>query len=74
MSQRLPSLPSNRAFVVQFRRLSEDSLMRWEGRVEHVISGQVQRFESQEQLWAFITHVLTALPSRCPPSAAQDME
>ena len=74
MSQRLPSLPSNRAFVVQFRRLSEDSPMRWEGRVEHVISGQVQRFESQEQLWAFITHVLTALPSRCPPSAAQDME
>jgi hypothetical protein len=46
----------------------------WEGRVEHVTSGQAQRFQSQEQLWAFITHVLTALPNRCPPSAAQDME
>ena len=74
MAQRLPSLPSNRAFVVQFRLPSADRPMVWEGRVEHVISGQVQRFESQEQLWAFITHVLTALPSRCPPSAAQDLE
>ena len=74
MSQRLPSLPSNRAFVVQFRLPFADGPMVWKGRVEHVISGQVQRFESQEQLWAFITHVLTALPSRCPPSAAQDLE
>jgi hypothetical protein len=69
MSQCLPSLPSNRAFVVQFRLLSEDSPMMWEGRAEHVTSGQAQRFQSQEQLWAFITRVLTALPSRYPPSA-----
>jgi hypothetical protein len=45
-----------------------------EGRVEHVVSGQAQRFQSQKQLWTFITHVLTALQSRCPPGAAQDME
>ena len=74
MAQCLPSLPSNRAFVVQFRLPSADRPMVWEGRVEHVISGQAQRFESQEQFWAFITHVLTALSSRCPPSAAQDLE
>jgi hypothetical protein len=75
MSQRLPSLPSNRAFVVQFRLPSEDeAMMCEEGRVEHVVSGQAQRFESQEQLWAFITHVLTVLQSRYLPSAAQDME
>jgi hypothetical protein len=48
--------------------------MLWEGRVEHVASGQAQRFQSQEQLWAFITHVLTVLQSRYLPSAAQDME
>ena len=48
--------------------------MTWEGRVEHVASGQAQRYQSQEELWAFITHVLTALPSRCPTSAVQDME
>jgi hypothetical protein len=73
MAQRLPSLPSNRAFVVQFRLPSEANLMVWEGRVEHVLSGQAQRFESQEQLWAFITRVLTALQSRPLPGTAQDM-
>jgi hypothetical protein len=45
-----------------------------EGRVEHVVSGQTQRFQSQQQLWTFITHVLTALPRRCLPNATQDME
>jgi hypothetical protein len=74
MAQRLPSLPSNRAFVVQFRLPSAGRPMMWEGRVEHVVSGQAQRFESHEQLWAFITRVLTALPSHSRPDAAQDME
>jgi len=74
MSQRLPSLPSNWAFVVQFRLPSEGKPMGWEGRVEHVASGQAQRFESQEQLWAFITRVLTALQSGPFPGTAQDME
>ena len=74
MAQCPSSLPSNRAFVVQFRLPSTDRPILWEGRVEHVASGQAQRFQSQEQLWAFITHVLTALPSRYPPSAAQDIE
>jgi hypothetical protein len=74
MSQCLPSLPSNRAFVVQFRPPSAGTSMMWEGRVEHVVSGQAQRFQSPEQLWTFITHVLTALQSRCLPSAAQDMK
>jgi hypothetical protein len=74
MPQRLPSLPSNRAFVVQFRLPSEGKPMVWEGRVEHVLSGQAQRFESQEQLWVFITRVLTALQSRPHPGTAQDME
>jgi hypothetical protein len=74
MPRRLPSLPSNRAFVVQFRLPAQSDAMVWEGRVEHMGSGQVQRFESQEQLWAFITRVLTTRPSRCLPSAPQDTE
>ena len=74
MTQRLPSLPSNRAFIVQFRLPSESKPMTWEGRVEHVISGQAQRFQSQEQLWAFITRVLTALQNGPRPGTAQDME
>ena len=76
MSQRpRPSIPGNRTFfVVQFRLPSEGKPMVLEGLVEHLVSGQAQRFESQEQLWAFITRVLTALQSRSLPSAAQDME
>ena len=73
MPQRLLSLPSNRAFVVQFRLPAEGRPMTWEGRVEHVVSGQAQRFESQEQLWAFITQVLTELQRRFLSTAAEDM-
>ena len=40
MTQCLLSLPSNRAFVVQFRLPSADRPMMWEGRVEHVVSRQ----------------------------------
>jgi hypothetical protein len=48
--------------------------MVWEGRVEHMLSGQSQRFESQEQLWAFITRVLTVLQSHPLPGTTQDLE
>jgi hypothetical protein len=74
MPQCLPSLPSNQAFVVQFRLPSDGQPMVWKGRVEHMVSGQAQRFESQEQLWAFITRVLTALQSHPLPSTTQDLE
>jgi hypothetical protein len=74
MAQRLPSLPSNRAFVVQFRLPSAGNPVVWAGRVEHMVSGQAQRFASQEQLWTFITHVLTTLPSRPSPDTTQDVE
>jgi hypothetical protein len=67
VSQRLPSLSSHQAFEVRFRLPSEDSPMMWKRRVKHVVSGQAQRFESQEQLWTCITRVLTALQNRCSP-------
>jgi hypothetical protein len=59
MSQSPPSLPTNRAFVVQFRAQPADLALSWEGRVEHVNSGQVQRFHSPEELLAFLARVLT---------------
>jgi hypothetical protein len=52
------SLPTNRAFVVQFRVLPMDASSPYEGRVEHLVSGQVARFHSLEELLAFITRVL----------------
>jgi len=57
MSQ--PSLPTDRAFVVQFRAKSTDGPLSWEGRVEHLVSGQVARFSSPEELLAFLSNVLS---------------
>ena len=51
-----PSLPANRAFVVQFRSESEAGQL--SGRVEHIESGQSARFTSEEELAAFYRHVL----------------
>lgn len=59
MSQRYPSLPTNQAFVVQFRAQPATSALSWEGRVEHLSSGQVLRFHSPEELLAFLARVLT---------------
>jgi hypothetical protein len=57
-----PALPSNRAFVVQFRAPSIDGSVTYDGRVEHLVSGQVARFHSLEELMVFMTRVLTDIP------------
>ena len=62
-----PSLPTNRAFVVQFRATPTDAALSWEGRVEHLNSGQVMRFHSSEELLAFLARVLTEMQE--PPCA-----
>ena len=59
MLQPPPSLPTNRAFVVQFRAQPADVSLSWEGRVEHLTSGQVLRFHAPEELLAFLARVLT---------------
>jgi len=58
MAQSPPSLPSNRVFVVQFRVQPPGAAAGYDGRVEHLISGQVVRFHSLEELLAFMTRVL----------------
>jgi hypothetical protein len=67
MPQSQPSLPTNRAFVVQFRTPSTGASP-YTGRVEHVVSGQVARFQSLEELLTFMIHVLTDVqdPSDSP--------
>jgi hypothetical protein len=62
--QSQPSLPTNRAFVVQFRAPPTDGSPRYEGRVEHLVSGQVARFHSFEELLAFMIRVLTDAQER----------
>jgi len=59
MFQPHPPLPSNRAFVVQFRAQPADAPLSWAGRVEHLTSGRVLRFHTLEELLAFLTCVLT---------------
>jgi hypothetical protein len=56
-----PSLPSDRVFVVQFRAQPTGAASAYDGRVEHLVSGQVVRFHSLEELLAFMIRVLTDL-------------
>ncbi len=61
-----PALPTNRAFVVQFRSSSEDAHPQWAGRVEHVTSGHATHFSSWEQLQQFLAQTLTTEAERPP--------
>jgi hypothetical protein len=63
VSQLQPTLPTNRAFVVQLRAQPPGAPLAWDGRVEHVVSGQVTHFHSLEDLAAFIRRVLTDVPT-----------
>jgi hypothetical protein len=53
-----PSLPSDRVFVVQFRAQPSGASSSYDGRVEHLVSGQVARFHSLEELLGFMVGVL----------------
>jgi hypothetical protein len=64
VSQSQPSLPTNRAFVVQFRAQPTDAAPAYTGRVEHLESGQVARFQSTEELLAFMIRVLTDVQAK----------
>ena len=50
LSTSQPTLPSNRAFVVQFR-VRPSASPSWAGRVEHLVSHQVARFQSLDEFW-----------------------
>jgi hypothetical protein len=67
MSYSQPSLPANRAFVVQFRAQPTDASSTHEGRVEHLLSGQVARFHSLEELLAFMVRLLTDVEEQADP-------
>ena len=62
-----PSLPSNRVFVVQFRAQPTGAPRSYDGRVEHLVSGQVARFHSLEELLAFMIRMLTDVEEQADP-------
>lgn len=63
MPQSPPNLPSNRAFVVQFRSQPAGHPA---GRVEHVVSGQATHFDSWERLLGFIEQTLAGVKEKPP--------
>jgi hypothetical protein len=54
--------------VVQFRAQYTGALATYDGRVEHLVSGQVARFHSLEELLGFMTRVLTEVQAQSGPS------
>jgi hypothetical protein len=53
------SLPAKRAFVVQVRADAKVEQGEWQGRVEHLVSFQSTRFQSLEELLAFMVKILS---------------
>ena len=64
MDKKLPSLPTNRAFVVQIYRDARVKNGEFKGRVEHIVSYRATHFESPEELVAFIVRVVAAQQKR----------
>ena len=64
LSRSQPTLPSNRAFVVQFRAQPSGAPPSRTGRVEHLVSHQMTRFQSLDELLAFMTRVLTEVEAQ----------
>ena len=56
-----PSLPTNRAFVVQLHAEAQVEKGECKGRVEHIVSMRATHFDSLEELTAFIVQVVTTL-------------
>jgi hypothetical protein len=55
-----PTLPVNRAFVVQFRRTTSCDEAVDVGRVEHLTSGTATHFDTWPELHRFVEEVLDA--------------
>jgi hypothetical protein len=68
MDKHQPSLPSQRAFVVQLHAEARPDHGQWDGRVEHIDSYQAVRFQSLEELVAFMVRCINATPE--PEEAA----
>ena len=66
MVTKVSSLPTNRAFVLQFRSQEEVTPLRCEGRVEHVVSGHATHFQSWEELQKFVERILTSVAEKPP--------
>ena len=55
------SFPIRHAFVVQFASDTTLDAESMTGRIEHIVSGKVTRFESVDTMLAFVTQFLQAV-------------
>jgi hypothetical protein len=62
MTTHQPSLPARWAFVVQLHVEAQVEQGYFKGRVEHLVSHQAARFESLEELLAFIVRTVVKQP------------
>ena len=60
-SAALPSLPTNRAFVVQLYADSQVEQGECRGRVEHIVSMRAAHFYSREELITFLIQTVLSL-------------
>ena len=67
MTETRNTLPANRAFVIQFRPADEAGKLCFEGRIEHLTSGNAEFFTSMDELWAIIDHLLPDKQSNHTP-------
>jgi hypothetical protein len=66
MTDNEPTLPSNRAFVIQLRAVALPTHGEYAGRIEHLVSGQTMHFDSWEHLQKFIEQMLTQVSEKPP--------
>jgi hypothetical protein len=71
MPQSQPSLPTDRAFVLLFRIPLTSAPSSYEGRVVHMVLGQVARSHSLEELLAFMIRVVTDVHKQSDPPRAR---
>jgi hypothetical protein len=68
MATQRPTLPTDRAFVVQVHADAAVGQGQVWGRVEHIVSGRTTHFQSVEDLVTFMVQVLTRAPEDSEPS------
>lgn len=68
MDRKTGDNPAERAFVVHFASDTDPDRNRYAGRVEHVSSGRVLRFEDLETLLKFLAATLRPRFTSAPPT------
>jgi hypothetical protein len=65
--------PARRAFVVQFSAQANVAMDKFAGRIEHVVTGHVRRFQTLEELLVGLVQMLDALGTT-PPEEGEEAD